>query len=210
MFDAQASGSSSVSNLHTALTTRLLTVQDIPAILALQEQVVASLSAAEKHFIKIRTEDYLQRLLGHGLGIGTFAAADGRLVAQALLRRQTFSLCEANCNVNNFLRNMHQTTPALAAQLLPELQQVGWGVIGTMLVSPETTYQRKGLARGVIESMMVEYQKQGGKHLFASTARDNRASQKVFTAWQFSELAEAVDPKDGWQCVIFHHPANVI
>ena len=75
-----------------------------------------------------------------------------------------------------------------------------------MLVTPENAYMRKGLARSVIGSMMQEYRRLGGKHLFASTAVDNLASQKVFIAHHFARLADAVDPKDGWRCVIFHHP----
>lgn len=186
--------------------TRRLTVSDSSAILALQDSVIQSLQPAERHFLKRRDADYLERLLTHGIGIGCFDTSSGDLVSQALLRRQTFTNSETNCNVNNFLRHAEERHPKVAQRILPELRQIGWGVIGTLLVSPSEAYLRRGLARGVIGAMMAEYHREGGKHLFASTALDNTSSQKVFAAHGFEQLAAAVDPKDGWRCVILHHP----
>lgn len=204
MLEAQTPETGASHHLQTTMTIRVLTPTDIPAILSLQDMVIASLQPSEKHFLKKRDAVYLDKLLTLGIGIGLFDS--GKLVTQALLRRQTFESCETNCNVNNFLRHAAQTAPALARHLLSELQAIGWGVIGTMLVSPDAAYHRKGLARQVVNALMAEYQRQGGKHVFASTAIDNQPSQKVFDAFGFARLAEAVDPKDGWRCVIFHHP----
>jgi RimJ/RimL family protein N-acetyltransferase len=202
MLEAQNAG---ITAAHHFIT-RPLTPTDIPAILSLQDEVIHGLQPTEKHFLKKRAADYIERLLTSGIGIGTFDPVQNRLVAQALLRRQNFDSCETNCNVNNFLRTMEEKAPSLARILLPELRSIGWGVIGTMLVSPDPSYLKKGLARSIITFMIAEYQRQGGKHLFASTALDNIASQKVFAAHDFARLSEAVDPKDGWRCVILHHP----
>lgn len=206
MLEAQTPETGAASLPHDTALVRVLTPADIPAILALQDAVIANLQPAEKHFLKKREAVYLEKLLTYGIGIGLFDTLSGKLVAQALLRRQTFAACETNCNVNNFLRLAAETAPALNRHLLPELRAIGWGVIGTMLVSPDPAYHRKGLARQVISALMAEYKRQGGKHVFASTAIDNLPSQKVFDAFGFARLAEAVDPKDGWRCVIFHHP----
>lgn len=206
MLEAQTPDTGAAHHHQISTVVRVLTPTDIPAILALQDAVIANLQPTEKHFLKKRDAFYLEKLLTLGIGIGLFDSASGKLVAQALLRRQTFEACETNCNVNNFLRHAAQTAPALNKHLLPELRAIGWGVIGTMLVSPDAAYHRKGLARQVISALMAEYQRQGGKHVFASTAVDNLPSQKVFDAFGFARLAEAVDPKDGWRCVIFHHP----
>jgi RimJ/RimL family protein N-acetyltransferase len=186
-------------------SARRLTETDIPAMLALQHAAIAALSESEKHFLKPRTPYYLSRLIQDGIGIGMFLAATNQLVAQALLRRQSFTQHEANCNVNNFLQHAPQRVPTLAHRLLPELHQTGWGVIGTLLVSPDPAFQRKGLARQAIAALMETYQRQGGKHLFASTAIENAASRKIFAAQHFERLAEAIDPKDGWRCVILHY-----
>ncbi|MBP7252350.1 MAG: GNAT family N-acetyltransferase [Alphaproteobacteria bacterium] len=206
MLEAQTPDTGASHHLQTNMSIRVLTPTDIPAILTLQDAVIANLQPTEKHFLKKRDAVYLEKLLTLGIGVGLFDTTSGVLVAQALLRRQTFESCETNCNVNNFLRHAAQTAPALSKHLLPELHDIGWGVIGTMLVSPDAVYHRKGLARQVINALMAEYLRQGGKHVFASTAVDNLPSQKVFDAFGFSRLAEAVDPKDGWRCVIFHHP----
>ncbi len=206
MLEAQTPETGASHHLQTTMIIRVLTPTDIPAILALQDDVIANLQPTEKHFLKKRDAVYLEKLLTHGIGIGLFDSINGKLVAQALLRRQTFEACETNCNVNNFLRHAAETAPVLNKHLLPELRAIGWGVIGTMLVSPDATYHRKGLARQVINALMAEYQRQGGKHVFASTAIDNLSSQKVFDSFVFARLAEEVDPKDGWRCVIFHHP----
>lgn len=184
---------------------RLLTEADIPAILALQHAAIVALSEQEKHFLKQRAPEYLSRLIKDGIGIGMFVPTTGELVAQALLRRQSFTQHEPNCNVNNFLQHAPQRVPTVAHRLLPELHQTGWGVIGTLLVSPDPAFQRKGLARQAIAALMEAYRQQGGKHLFASTAIENIASQRIFTAQHFERLAEAIDPKDGWRCVILHH-----
>ncbi len=206
MLEAQTPDIGASHHLQTNMAIRVLTPADIPAILTLQDAVIANLQPTEKHFLKKRDAVYLEKLLTLGIGVGLFDTTSGVLVAQALLRRQTFDACETNCNVNNFLRHAAQTAPALTKHLLPELRAIGWGVIGTMLVSPDAAYHRKGLARQVINALMTEYLRQGGKHVFASTAVDNLPSQKVFDAFGFARLAEAVDPKDGWRCVIFHHP----
>lgn len=206
MLDSASSQSQAATTAAAPFVTRRLTADDSPAILALQDAVIQALQPAERHFLKRRDAAYLERLLTHGIGIGCFDTANGDLVSQALLRRQTFANSETNCNVNNFLRHMEERHPKIAHRILPELQQIGWAVIGTLLVSPSEAYLRRGLARGVIGAMVAEYHREGGKHLFASTALDNAASQKVFAAHGFEQLAAAVDPKDGWRCVILHHP----
>ncbi len=201
-----ASSQTQAATTVAPFATRRLTVSDSDAILALQDAVIEALQPAERHFLKRRDADYLERLLTHGIGIGCFDTSNGALVSQALLRRQTFANSETNCNVNNFLRHAEERNPKIAHRILPELQLIGWGVIGTLLVSPSDCYLRRGLARNVIGAMIADYHREGGKHLFASTALDNAGSQKVFAAHGFEQLAAAVDPKDGWRCVILHHP----
>ena len=206
MLDSTSSQSQVATTAVAPFVTRRLTRDDSAAILSLQDAVIESLQPAERHFLKRRDATYLERLLTHGIGVGCFDTGSGALVSQALLRRQTFANSETNCNVNNFLRHAEERHPKIASRILPELQQIGWGVIGILLVSPSEAYLRRGLARNVIGAMIADYHREGGKHLFASTALDNAASQKVFAAHGFEQLAAAVDPKDGWRCVILHHP----
>jgi hypothetical protein len=206
MFVASGTDTSAAPLVVPSCFARALGAADVAAVMALQDQAIGALTPAESHFLKRRNAEYLTRVLDGGLGVGLFTTDGNRLVAQALLRRQRFTQYEPNCNVNNYLLKLAERDPALAAKLLPELHSLGWSVIGTMLVSPEAAYQKKGLARQAIAALMQAYQAQGGKYLFASTAIENIASQKVFEAHEFVKLAEAVDPKDGWRCVILNHP----
>jgi RimJ/RimL family protein N-acetyltransferase len=195
--------------LSGQLSSRPLNPDDLAAILDLQRRAIAALSGTASHFLKKRDETYLRRVLDRGIGVGIFDASAGdRLVAHLLLRWQNQKHYEPNCNVNNFLLKRASLHNEQAKLLINTLREQSWGVLGSLLLAPEPAYQKRGLARALVAEILQLAAQAGEHHLFASTALENLASQKVFSHFGFTPLAEAQDPRDGWRCVILHHSAS--
>lgn len=162
-------------------TFGLLTHNDIPAFLALQDMVRESLDGAQKHHLKARTAEDLARHLDAGMLILGVKNADGALIAQALM---TFPDNYAVKNLEAYPLDgiAHDTA-----------------VIQSVAVNPAY----KGLGRMILTEAPKFAFTHGRVRIMAKVADSNLKSQQRFEGCGYIRAAQGLDPVKGYAVTYF-------
>lgn len=161
------------------LTVLLLTEQDIPAIMALQEKVWASLEGEDKHFLKLRSEDDLKLHLSSRMPIIGVKDENGTLVGQCLVSYPVYA--DAVKNLEGYPIQGHEPVTA---------------IVQSLSVDPDHT--GKGISQIVLDTAKELAAMTGHLQVYAKISDKNRASQRSFVNASFEAAAAGLDPKQGY------------
>lgn len=161
-------------------TVSLLTHDDIPAFLGLQDIVREALQDDQKHHLKERKSEDLVDHLNAGMPLIGIKTADGKLVAQALI---SFPNNDAAKNIEGYPIYGEKDVAAIVQSVAihPAYRGKTFGLAGKM--------------HQAITEVAVTHQK---KVLWAKVANSNPASQNSFLGNAFGVAAHGFDPNKGY------------
>lgn len=169
--------------------TVLLSEEDIPAFLALQSKVWASLPADEKHFLKVRTAEDLQTHFGYRMPIIGVKDEQGKLVAQCLLAYPTH--VDAVRNIQGYPLQGREATTAL-------MQSVA--------VDPDAS--GKGLTKMLMEAAKERAIMSGHTSILAKVADGNILSNLSFLRLGFKKACDGTDVAQGYNVTFWQYPLH--
>ncbi len=174
--------------LHTTTKfyVEILTEGDIPAFLALQSKVAATITDDKKHHLKIRDKHDLLTHIGHRMPIIGVKNEKGVLVGQCLLSYPSHG--EAVKNICGYPLNNQISTTA---------------IVQSLAVDPDVRGQK--IAEKILETAKEIAAMSGHVLLLAKVAQDNPQSTKTFIGAAFAKACEGIDPAKGYPVTYWQH-----
>lgn len=176
-------------------TIWLLEPDDLPKVIALQEETRNALPEAQKMFVLPQQPDYFKKLLAQENGLMLGVVANGHMIAQMAVM--------GTVRLEDAIHNNLITRNEVHFHHANEWETVV--IAKSMAVHPD--WRGNDLSATMVEAMLGLPQTRAADHVFAQISADNIRSWDVFLRHGFGIVAAAIDPNDHKARFVLQRPA---